>query len=293
MNSPAVGIAYVLWLKARWVIGGMLVYIVGMAVAIRLDLFPDAADQIMCSSLLLVFALATLLNALVFSPIDLGAKGSVYPTHMLVLPLRTRALVGWPMLCGGIVNALLWVLLASLVFIPGGFAVSLVWPAAILAAVGAWVQAIAWSPFPSPFARVPMLFLAVCPTVVLGIWAGSRSESQLVSAGATVGALLWMLVGYGFGVVGLSRFRTGREWNWFRMLAGLRTIADHALRQHSARDTMPPFHSANAAQMWYECRRNAIFMPAMLGFFSMFVLALLISTMREWGNNPCVMIGSI
>ena len=120
MNSPALGIAYVIWLKARWVIGGMLLFILLLALAIRLMLFSDVVEQILCSALLLVFAWAVLLNMLIYSPTDLGSKGSVFPSHMLVLPVRTRALVGWPMLYGTAIHAGLWVLLATTVLRPGG-----------------------------------------------------------------------------------------------------------------------------------------------------------------------------
>ena len=292
MNSPAIGMAYVLWLKARWVLGGMLIYIGGMAIAIQLQVLADAQDQVICSSLLLTFGMAILLNVLIFSPTDLGAKGSAYPAHMLVLPLRTRALVGWPMLYGVVSQVVLWELLAGLVLIPGGFHAPLVWPAIILAAVTVWVQALAWSPFPSPYVRVPILVLAIVPIVALWIWVGYNNGSTVVFASAIAGTLVLMLVAYGVGLLGLSRTRAGNEWDLFRYLAECRTM----LLQNRAAGPIKirrPFRSANAAQLWYERRRNALFMPAMLGFCSMFVLALLISMMREPGNNPGVMIGSI
>ena len=205
MNSPAIGMAYVLWLKARWVLGGMLIYIGGMAIAIQLQVLADAQDQVICSSLLLTFGMAILLNVLIFSPTDLGAKGSAYPAHMLVLPLRTRALIGWPMLYGVVSQVVLWELLAGLVLIPGGFHAPLVWPAVILAAVTVWVQALAWSPFPSPYARVPALVLAMCPIMGLWIWVGFYPHNALVFSGAIIGTLGWMFVAYGVGAFGLAK----------------------------------------------------------------------------------------
>src|SRR6478736_3621312 len=161
MNA-ALGIAYPLWLKTRWIVGGVLVYIAAMAIAIRLQAFPDAKQQIAGGTVLLFFALAMLLNALIFSPADLAAKGSVFPLHMLVLPMRTRSLAGWPMLYAAVLMGLLWLLLARLVLIPAEIPLPLLLPAAILMAVTTWVQAIAWSPLPY-FARIPALLLAVLP----------------------------------------------------------------------------------------------------------------------------------
>ena len=158
--------------------------------------------------------------------------------------------------------------------------------------VTVWVQALAWSPFPSPYVRVPILVLAIVPIVALWIWVGYNNGSTVVFASAIAGTLVLMLVAYGVGLLGLSRTRAGNEWDLFRYLAECRTML---LRNRAAGPIKirRPFRSANAAQLWYERRRNALFMPAMLGFCSMFVLALLISTMREPGNNPGVMIGSI
>src|SRR5262245_20765674 len=167
MNA-AMGVMYPLWLRTRWIGGGMLAYIAGIAIAMQLPALQDAREHIAGSSIGLFFLLATLLNALIFSPADLAAKGSAFPTHMWVLPLRTRSLVGWPMVFGGVLNGLLWALLVGQVFIPAQVPLPLVLPAAILMAVTTWIQAIAWSPFPSPLVRVPALLAVVLPAIALG-----------------------------------------------------------------------------------------------------------------------------
>jgi len=273
MNA-ALGIAYPLWLKTRWVVGGMLVYIAAMAIAIQLQAFPDAAQQVASGAFLLLFALAVLLNGLIFSPADLGAKGSVFPSHMLVLPLRTRTLVGWPMLYGAVLNCILWMLLASLVLIPAKIPLPLLLPAAILMAVTAWIQAISWSPFPSPFVRIPVLLLAIFPTAALGSWRAFDPSSPHVYWLATAGSLAWMLAAYGFGVIGLSRARKGNAWYWsaWHALSLQRVWRSGNLKSRTA------FRSPAAAAFWFECRRSIPFLPVI---FAMVVIPLLVEVLLE------------
>ena len=150
MTSPALGIAYSLWLRLRWTLIGLLTYLALLAVAVQFS--STAAPYFMMSLLALAFAIAHLLNVFTFGPADLGVRALRLPGHMFVLPLTTRSLVGWPMLFGSATHSGLWILVAMLILIPGGLPAPIVWPAALLAACTAWVQAIGWSPFPSPFA---------------------------------------------------------------------------------------------------------------------------------------------
>jgi hypothetical protein len=268
MNA-ALGIAYPLWLKTRWIVGGMLVFIATMAIAIQLQAFPDAAQQVASGAFLLLFALAVLLNGLIFSPADLGAKGSVFPSHMLVLPLRARALVGWPMLYGAVLNCILWMLLASLVLIPAKIPLPLLLPAAILMAVTAWIQAISWSPFPSPFVRIPVLLLAIFPTAALGSWRAFDPSSPHVYWLATAGSLAWLLAAYGFGVIGLSRARKGNAWHW----SGWHALSLRRVWLSGNLKSRPAFRSPAAAALWFECRRGILFLPVT---FAMIVIPLLV-----------------
>jgi hypothetical protein len=235
---------------------------------------PDAdpsfvTQQIASGAFLLLFALAVLLNGLIFSPADLGAKGSVFPSHMLVLPLRTRALVGWPMLYGAVLNCILWMLLASLVLIPAKIPLPLLLPAAILMAVTAWIQAISWSPFPSPFVRIPVLLLAIFPTAALGSWRAFDPSSPHVYWLATAGSLAWMLAAYGFGVTGLSRARKGNAWYW----SGWHALSLRRAWLSGNLKSRPAFRSPAAAALWFECRRGILFLPVT---FAMVVIPLLV-----------------
>ena len=292
MNSPALGIAYVIWLKARWVIGGMLLFILLLALAIRLILFPDVVQQILCGALLLLFAWAALLNVLIYSPTDLGSKGSVFPAHMLVLPVRTRTLVGWTMLYGTAIHAGLWVLLAATVLRPGGIDAPLVWPAVVLSALGAWVQAIAWSPFPSPFVRVPALFIAICPIGLLAKWVIFHNAASTIAVWSIVGIIAWTLVAYVVGAFGLTQVRAGNGWDWARLFSGRQPALSVKLQTGATR-VLPPLLSADAAQLWYERRRNVGFLPGMFGFVAIPLLVMQILMVRNSTDNPGLTIGSI
>jgi hypothetical protein len=276
MNA-ALGIAYPLWLKTRWIVGGMLVYIAAMAIAIRLQMFPDAKQQIASGTMLLFFGLAMLLNALIFSPADLAAKGSVFPLHMLVLPMRTRSLVGWPMLYAAALVSLLWLLLARLVLIPAEIPLPLLLPAAILMAVTTWVQAIAWSPLPY-FARIPALLLAVLPPAAFGSWRAYDPERPQVYWLATAGSLIWMLAAYGFGVMGLSRARKGNAWYWSGWQAVWDTLRPRRKWLPGRLTARPAFRCAAAASLWFEYRRSIPFLPII---FAMIVIPLLVAVCMQ------------
>src|ERR1044072_3936035 len=117
-KSPAVGISYMLWLRLRWWIAGLIAYTVVLLAMIHASPWPLEV------SLLGIFGVAAIqapmLTSLSLGPVDLGARGSGFPRDMLVLPLRTTTLVGWPMFYGVLTNASLWIISAALIFKPVG-----------------------------------------------------------------------------------------------------------------------------------------------------------------------------
>jgi hypothetical protein len=201
MTSPALGIAYSLWLRLRWILAAELVLLTALALTVQS--FPAAAPYCQMTSLVLIFlSLAPMLNACTYGPADLGVRAAGFPTQMMVLPLSTRSLVGWPMLYGAVIHASLWALLAILVFIPSGLQLPVFWPATLLAAICVWVQAIGWSPFSSPFVRVPALVIAITPLIVLPMWAGVQLPNSMVPI-----LLMWRNI-----VVGVWPTLISRKW---------------------------------------------------------------------------------
>ena len=290
MRSPALGIGYSLWLKLRWVIGGVIVLMLLLAVAALL--FPVAAPFFGGASIvILCMSMAFLLNAFSFGPADLGVKSSGVPTHMRALPVSTSALVGWPMLYAALTVAALWALPVCLIFIPAGFPLPVLWPATMFVALCVWVQAIGWSPMPSPFARVPLLIVALTPLILPLALGLTFFKGGNLTAVVSASCLGWSAVAYVFGVRGLSRARTGSEGVWFRALTN--RWAARARQRHGVGLQRRPFRSAFAAQLWHDCRRNAIVLPVMIGFVGLPVLAMRILAVFDIGRPTPIAIGSV
>ncbi len=292
MTSPALGIAYSFWLRLRWMFAAVFILLPIFAVTVQL--FPAAAPYCQVGSIILMFSvMVPMLNACTFGPADLGARASGYPTHMFVLPLSNRSLVAWPMLYGAIIFGSLWTLVAVLVFIPSGLPLPVTWPAAMLAAICVWVQAVGWSPFPSPFIRVPALVIAVCPLFLLPMLVGLR----LPPAGHTVPILVacsmaWTLVAFFVADRGLRRARSGGELDWFQNVAD--RIAVTLGRQFAANYVgRRPFRSAATAQLWHECRRNALVTPVMMGLFGVPFLVVVCQSVIGNRDHSGLAVGSV
>jgi hypothetical protein len=289
MRGSAAGVSYSLWLRLRWVLGGILIYIAALAITVHL--VSSALIIASVGVLALSSVAAHVVTVLTLGPSDIAARGSGFPRIMLVLPMRTSALVGWPMLFGVIGVALMWVLVVVLVLRPAGLMTPIIWPAALSAAAMAWVQAMGWTPFPSPFARVPALALAMTPLILLGCFAGLFLESHLVAATIVVSSLLWTFAAYAFAVQGLARARAGSDGDWVRAL--LASVGAR-LQKHrrAADDVRRRFRSDFSAQLWHECRCNAIALPVMLTFVGLPMIALILPTVINDNRGKGLMIGS-
>jgi hypothetical protein len=271
MNAPAVGIGYSLWLRLRWVMAGMFAYMAVLAVIVQLYPMPEFA----AAAIALTAVVAHLLTVFTLGPVDLGVRGSGFPKNMMVLPVRTRSLVWWPMIYGAATMALLWILVTTLILLPAGVSPPIVWPAVVAAVATAWLQAVGWSPFPSPFVRVPILALALTPLSLLVTCAYMYLECHYVSIAIVAASLAWIFVAYIFAIHGLARARTGSEGEWLRTF--VTRIVAHRQKQRSQANFMrPPFRSAFTAQLWHEFRRNAITLPIMMSFVSLPMLAIVL-----------------
>jgi hypothetical protein len=252
--------------------------------------FVPAEPMIMAVGLS-ICGIAHLLHVFTLGPADFGVKSSGYPANMFVLPLKTRTLTGWPILYGAATFAILWLLVVYLVLIPIGFSPPRFWPAAIAAASAGWVQAISWMPFPTPFARVPALALAVLPLILLGTWGSINFESHTVAAVVTGCSLIWVALAHCFAVLGLARARCGEESTW--------KLVPETIRAGIARQTALVFNlyrqfpSASAAQVWHECRRNVVFLPAMIAFIGLPLLALNCHAVLNPAANRTLLFGTL
>ncbi|HEY2882991.1 MAG TPA: hypothetical protein VGJ15_11170 [Pirellulales bacterium] len=290
MTSPAQSVAYSFWLKARWmfalVFGTMLIFAVASLAMVW------AREFILAAYLnVMVFELVFMLNVFVYGTADFGSKTSAFPKHMLVLPATTWQLVGWPMLFCSVYFAGMWVLSAGLLLLPAGFHPPMIWPATTMAAVVAWIQAISWSPFPTPLARVPAMVAALGPLFLLAAWAGFNQANNPVLMLIAAGNLAWLLVAYCVGVNGLSRTRAGKESDLFASIWKMWSTKFGSGFAAQA-DGQPPFCSPFAAQMWHECRRNVRLLPIMMAFVCVPMLPLVCLPIFAQTGNPGLMMGS-
>jgi hypothetical protein len=277
-----------LWLRLRWGLAATALYL--LALAIGVQLVPNAGEPVVLAVLLLIASVTHMLQVFTLGPADLGALRSGYPVNMFALPMPTRALVGWPMLYGAVVHVCLWLLVVRFVLMPAGFSPPVWWSATVIAAFTVWTQAIGWSPFPIPFARVPAMALAMVPVVLLSLWAGVYLESRIVSALVVAGTAVWIACAYIFAIHGLSRARCGYEPTWSIPSAiRIAQVPWHLTRTRASR----PFRSAATAQIWHECRRNAIYLPAMMAFLGLPLLVLNCVAVLNPESNRTMLFGSV
>jgi hypothetical protein len=253
------GTTYHLWLQSR---RPMLIIAPALVAAtIIRTLWPHAqwlpfAGVI--SGSLVLFAWAMLVGVFTYGGGDLGAPDSAFPRYILTFPARSRTLVVVPMLWGILITALIWIVLAKLIINPmfldqtGSPHVGLLWPAMMLAAILAWLQATSWTPFWLPYLRVGAALAAVITLVSVGV-GGIKlgvSEQNLI-----VFYLIAIIVAYPLAIRGVERTRHGdglrAPWN-----------SDLSTATSPAAPLRRPFASPLMAQLWLEVRRNIAAVPA-------------------------------
>jgi hypothetical protein len=288
MTSVALGIAYPLWSRARWTLIGVAALVAVLAIGIQL--FPDAAEIVINGLLVLPLATIVLLNVFTYGPADLGGRSSAFPGHMLVLPVRTRSLVGWPIVYGALVHGLLWVAVAVAVFRPGGVNAPIVWPALTFATCIVWIQAVSWMPFPTVYLRIPVILVGLFIPIALAVCAGFHPHDLSNVFWPACGTVAWSLVGYCAGIAGVTRARIGDTWS---LSIHQRVVRAATVPRGQAVPEQSPLRSARGAQFWYECRRNVMFLPFMYGLVAVPMGVLMcISALRTRAGNS-LLVGNL
>jgi len=259
--SPPLALAYLFWVRHRLgltLLGGYWLVLMIFCRAVPAGSFTLAPDGslppaamvfvILCHGL--IVALGYLLVIFSFGrEARLEVCESGFPARLWPLPLRTRALAGWPMLWGSATMILGWLTLAWGARRPFGFDVPVIWPGLLLAVVLAWMQAIIWTPFPLPWLRaillIPVNSFLFIPTAILEFGVPSVAACALLAA--LLSAAYWTAIR------GVARARRGEDarWGWPACLRWTRT----------AMPTRQPFASAARAQLWFEWRRYGLFYP--------------------------------
>jgi hypothetical protein len=260
MHTPALALAWQLWGRHRRGLAGALVcWLLCAVVAQVLPAASSARHALAMAGLLMMLPLTvSYLIALFgygFDGTAVEARGSCFPARMFALPVRARALVGWPMLHGAFAVALAWLLWAAFVVRPGGIEVPLWGPAFLLAAVVAGLQAVLWVPFGLPWVR-----LAAALAVPFGLLTGAATAWTRGVSDPVVACLFacFLPAAYAVAWAGVSRARHGDVPEWWRLGARRPGAATgpRALR---------PFPSPGRAQLWYEWRLHGIGFPVLLG----------------------------
>ena len=237
MHSPALAIAWQLWTRHR---SGIVIALVSLVAMLAASPLLPLTARMIASSIVLILVIAYFMNILLFVN-SIGSVDSTYPRRMYSLPVSSGTLVGWPMLYGGGVVALLWVAAACLVYRPSGFQTPILLPALWLAATLVWLQAFTWSPISNPLLKncIPLTFiplLLAVPVRMLWLWKRGMLDERMrkaVVASSSIDALLtwitepvvWtLLVTY----IALAYFvaRRARKRPQGRHLAGL-AARDH------------------------------------------------------------------
>jgi hypothetical protein len=260
MHSPARAIAFTLWLRHRRVftaVAASLALAAGLTALFAAPLPdpPDAASVVAQLSLLLTAAMFYFMTVFAYAiEAHIESRGSCFPSRMFTLPVRTFALVLWPMLYGAAAVALLWMGTAQFLFRPWGVHVPLFWPALLAAAVLAWTQALLWRPFGLPWLRVAVAVL-VLTVPVAGTGAGVLFGVPTAYVCAFLAVQL--PVAYVTARAGLAAARRGDipQWRWLPALPR-RVARGTGLRRR--------FASAGRAQVWFEWRRYGLKTPVIV-----------------------------
>jgi hypothetical protein len=108
VRSPGLAIVFGIWARNRT---GYTICALGLAamalVYPAIFAFSRAGYTLVATAIPLVGIFGYLLNSVIFAE-EPGSLSSSYPRHMLVLPVKSRTLVFWPILYGALLASCLW-----------------------------------------------------------------------------------------------------------------------------------------------------------------------------------------
>ncbi len=227
--SPSLALAYYVWTRHRLSLTLIAVYWLALILLCRTLSFDESLAggiwALLLSSLCFTAFIFLLNNVSLCRDVKVETRESGFPSRLWSLPMPTYALVGWPMLWGCGTIALAWLTLSwgalGPAFRPHGFEPSLWWPALTLAVGVAWLQALAWTPFPLSWVRAFVLIPLLGPIGFLF----PILELFAVPPAIAYGSLVALgLAAYGVAVAGVARARRGdgAYWDWPGWSAWLR-----------------------------------------------------------------------
>ncbi len=256
-HSHARGLAWHIWRHHFRGLGLICGYLALLVTAALLN--PKAVltqeTLIALAAIPLTFALLYLMAVFTHPEADIAATGSGYPSHLLILPVRTRDLVLWPMAYGSVALSLTWFIVAAGVFRARGIPAPVLWPAALLAATLSCLQALFWTPISLPYLRLVLAVLLLPCLLFTSVLLQASGVAESIIA-----ALYLSLIpaAYAVALEGVARARRGDcpERSWINPSSAM---AERPVRNRG------PFRSPARAQLWFEWTRNGIILPLMVG----------------------------
>lgn len=276
-TAPFLSTGWYFWVRSRALFAGLPLAIALLAIAARLprNLYLEAG-----------LGVATVFVGCFFLPLiaifvyeggqsDVVGTRSAFPPGMMVLPMRTRDLVLFPVLYAAAAQILSWAAFSLGVLQPLGIRADALWPGLAMLSFTTSLQAVCWSRTPFLMAKVVMAMVSLVAVSALSIVSGVSGLPPLVCDLAFAGLISLTVAA---SVWGLSRARHE---------AGGGVLAPPAKRDRPA-PLRPPFRSAVQAQVWLEVRRNVGFVPTFAGM----VFALLAVVCGAQRGEPATFLSS-
>src|SRR5260370_5429155 len=257
MHSAGWAFAWEFWSRYRILSALALVNL--LALVLLVNIFPAGTfdPEGVASGTMPLWGIVLLIFATFSSgeKADILARESPYPGRLFAMPVRTTALVAWPMAVAGTAVALLWLILGTWVLRASGALVPLLWPAVFVAALVVWAQALMWCPFP-----LPVLRLLVAMPILGGMVFGAAVCHVFRVSPALLAAMSAALIpaAYLVAVAGVARARRGDVPVWQWPIFHDRAIGSKA---------RPAFARAADALVWLDWRRNGYVFPFLLSLF--------------------------
>lgn len=252
----ALGFGWLLWRRARL---GYAFALASAALCYAIGQTSFAPYALPFGAVYFTLATFGLLSALTFADAtDLAALASGYPRYLLLLPVRSRALVAWPMFLGSVALVSAWVAFALVALAPRFGLVAVALPALGLTALLACLQAVSWVPLPIPFLRSGLVFASIGGLALSGALVVYGFASPVVVGAGYVAISATAFFG---AERGLARARRGETVEWRLARRSRSAKAEDPVRR--------PFRSPMEAQVWIESRRNGLALPTMSGFLAL------------------------
>lgn len=254
MMPIPLAIAWYYWRQHRIFVLAFWIYLIALVILANTVARGRGFADMAGFTIPLMFAGLYLLAIFAHAQADLASTASGFPAHLFLLPVSSAQLALWPMLLGGGMLAVAWIAIAQFIVAPTGAHVPIGWPAAMLAALLAWLQVLVWSPIGLTFARIPICIAALGSLIALGFLAAAFDcpPSMLL-----LSYLLFILLAYAAAYIGLRRARSGAAPNWQRPI-------ERFLSSFNTGFSAQPFSSAAQAQLWYEIRSSGLIMPLLV-----------------------------